>query len=161
MKKILLSSIFVVSFIAYAVYSAITGQPKPVPIADNNKTPENPNTKSTNNTPSTFQMGMMKTGMMKSYTYNDGSFIGNSADAYFGNIQIKVSIKNHLISDVQFLDYPKDRSTSLQISNNAMPILKSEAIQAQSANVDIVSGATQTSQAFIESLKSALVLAQQ
>lgn len=44
----------------------------------------------------------------------------------------------------------------MMINNQAMPMLRSEAIQAQSANVDTVSGATMTSEAFIQSLQSAL-----
>ena len=92
-------------------------------------------------------------------SYKDGSYIGKVADAYFGNVQVKTIIKSGRIADVQFLQYPSDRSTSVQINTQAMPYLKSEAIQAQNAKVDIVSGATQTSQAFRESLASALVQA--
>lgn len=88
--------------------------------------------------------------------YRDGQYIGRVADAYYGNVQVKAFIQNGKISDVQFLQYPSDRRTSIEINTQAMPYLKSEAIQAQSANVDIVSGATATSGAFQESLASAL-----
>jgi uncharacterized protein with FMN-binding domain len=54
------------------------------------------------------------------------------------------------------LQYPSDRRTSIAINRRALPVLRSEAIAAQSANVDIVSGATLTSEAFIESLGAAL-----
>jgi len=57
---------------------------------------------------------------------------------------------------VQFLQYPSDRNTSIRINSRAMPILKQEAISAQNANVNIVSGATDSSQAFQQSLASAL-----
>ena len=86
----------------------------------------------------------------------DGSFTGDVADAYYGNIQVAATIQNGFITDVQFLQYPSDRRTSIDINSQAMPILRSEAIQAQSANVDIVSGATDSSGAFRESLSSAL-----
>jgi uncharacterized protein with FMN-binding domain len=88
--------------------------------------------------------------------YKDGSYTGNPADAYWGNVQVKVVIQDGKIADVQFVDYPHDRRRSAQINNQAMPWLQQEAIQAQSAQVDIISGATLTSQAFIESLQSAL-----
>lgn len=88
--------------------------------------------------------------------YNDGQFTGNSADAYYGNVQVMATIQGGKITNIQFLDYPQDRSHSVQINNYAMPILKTEAIQAQSAQVDTVSGATDTSYAFIDSLSSAL-----
>lgn len=91
--------------------------------------------------------------------YKDGSFTGSVADAYYGNIQIKITISSGKITDVVFLQYPNDRSTSREINGQAMPYLKAEAIQAQSANVDIVSGATDSSQAFRISLASALAQA--
>ena len=88
--------------------------------------------------------------------YKDGSYTGIDADAYFGKVQVKAIIQNGNLTDVQFLDYPSDRTTSKRISEQAMPVLKSEAIRAQSAQVDVVSGATQTSQGFMQSLADAL-----
>lgn len=91
--------------------------------------------------------------------YRDGAYTGNSADAYYGYVQVKAIIQGGKITDVQFLDHPSDRGTSIEINNQAMPYLISEAIQAQSANVDTVSGASETSGAFRESLGSALAQA--
>ena len=88
--------------------------------------------------------------------YADGSYTGSPADAYYGTVQIQAVIKGGKLTAVNFLSYPNDRSTSRSINARAMPQLKTEAIQAQSANVDGVSGATDTSQAFIQSLGSAL-----
>ena len=88
--------------------------------------------------------------------YKDGEYIGNVADAYYGDLQIKATIKNGRIADIYFLKYPNDRQTSVMINSEAMPLLKSEAITAQSASVDIVSGATDSSKAFQESLAYAL-----
>ncbi len=88
--------------------------------------------------------------------YKDGSYIGPSTDAFYGNVQVKAIISGGKITDVQFLDYPQDRQTSIIINGQAMPYLKQEAIQSQSAKVDIISGATQTSMAFQQSLQSAL-----
>lgn len=91
--------------------------------------------------------------------YKDGTYTGSVADAFYGNIQVQVTISSGKISDVQFLQYPNDRNTSIMINQQAMPYLKQEAIQSQSANVDIVSGATDSSQAFIQSMQSALAQA--
>jgi len=88
--------------------------------------------------------------------YRDGEYTGDVADAYFGQVQVKVVIQGGRITDVQFLNYPHDRRTSQRINQQAMPWLQQEAIQAQSASVDLISGATLTSQAFIESLQTAL-----
>ena len=65
-------------------------------------------------------------------------------------------IQNGKIVNVQFLDYPHDRRTSQMINAQAMPWLTQEAIQAQNANINIISGATLTSEAFANSLQSAL-----
>lgn len=91
--------------------------------------------------------------------YVDGSYTGNAADAYYGTVQVKAVVKNGQLADVQFLQYPNDRSNSRYINSQAMPLLTEEAIQAQSAQVDGVSGATFTSQAFQQSLSTALILA--
>ncbi len=139
MKKIILPVLFLIAFSGYAIYLKINGDKlNPLPISDNNQA---------TSTGSTI------------VNYKDGSYTGNSVDAYYGNVQVEAIIKNGLITDVQFLDYPKDRATSLQISEMSIPVLKTEAIKTQSANVNIVSGATQTSEGFIRSLASALALA--
>lgn len=91
--------------------------------------------------------------------YTNGSYTGSTADAYYGTVQVQVIIKNGQLADVQFLQYPNDRSNSRYINSQAMPLLTQEALQAQSANVSGVSGATFTSQAFQQSLAAALALA--
>lgn len=91
--------------------------------------------------------------------YRDGSYTGAVADAYYGNVQVKVVIQNGKIIDVQFLDHPQDRNRSIEINNYAMPLLTREVILAQSASVDVVSGATATSGAVVQSLTSALAQA--
>ncbi len=88
--------------------------------------------------------------------YKDGQFTGNVADAYYGTVQVKVTIQQGKIVNVQFLDYPHDRRRSAEINSQAMPWLQQEAIQAQSAQVDLIGGATLTSEAFVESLQTAL-----
>jgi uncharacterized protein with FMN-binding domain len=72
---------------------------------------------------------------------------------------VKAVIEGGKLVDVVFLDYPHDRKTSERVNQQAMPYLKQEAIQAQSSEVDIVTGATQTSLAFKKSLSAALMKA--
>lgn len=88
--------------------------------------------------------------------YKNGTYSGISADAFYGNVQVQVSVANGQISDVVFLDHPQHHRESIQINSEAMPQLTSEAIQSQSAPVDAISGATYTSQAFNQSLASAI-----
>ena len=159
MKKFFLSAFVVVTFIAYALNQKLTGSDQtslvtPVPTANNTQqtfsTIATPAGSGTPNPTSTPISAPTRSG------YKDGQFTGVSADAYYGNIQVKVRISGGKIADVQFLDYPHDRNTSMMINSQAMPYLKQEAIQAQSAQVDIVSGATDSSLAFRQSLQSAL-----
>jgi len=104
----------------------------------------------------TFQSAPAATATSQSGSYKDGTYIGPSVDAYYGNVQVQVSIQGGKISDVTFLDFPHDRRTSQEINAQATPWLQQEAIQAQSANVDLISGATLTSEAFVQSLQTAL-----
>lgn len=89
-------------------------------------------------------------------TYKDGSYTGSIEDAYYGSVQVKATIAGGKLTSVIFLDYPHTHSTSVNINQQAIPYLQQEAIKAQSAHVDIISGATYTSQAFIQSLSNAL-----
>jgi uncharacterized protein with FMN-binding domain len=86
----------------------------------------------------------------------DGTYTGSSENAYYGRVQIQVTIASHRISAIKVLDYPKDRRTSRYINSQALPLLQQEVISASSANVDTISGATLTSQAYLRSLDRAL-----
>jgi uncharacterized protein with FMN-binding domain len=88
--------------------------------------------------------------------YKNGTYIGSVQDAFYGNIQVQATISNGKISNVTFLQFPNDNRTSQFVNSQADPILSQEAIQAQSAQVDIVSGASASSQAFQASLADAL-----
>ena len=114
--------------------------------------PETPQPSSTSSTPGA-------TGSSGPGTYKDGSYTGNVTDAVWGNVQVQVVIQNGKMIKVQFLEYPNDRNRSIEINTYADPILCNEAIQAQSANVDTVTGATDSSDAFIQSLSDALAQA--
>ncbi len=144
MKKLLLGAFVVGSYILYSIHQRGDGSSAVVPPSIQSTPPAS----SSNSTPTS------------TVAYKDGQYTGQAADAYYGNIQVKVTISGGKLSNVEFLQYPNDRSTSVRINSQAMPYLKQEAIQAQSASVDGVSGATDTSQAFIQSLTSALKTAQ-
>lgn len=91
--------------------------------------------------------------------YKDGTYTGPVTDAFYGNVQVRVKISGGSIVSVIFLQHPSDNGTSERINNDAMPRLSNQAIQAQSAQVDGVTGASATSGAFIQSLSSALAQA--
>lgn len=91
--------------------------------------------------------------------YRNGAYAGSVADAYFGKVQVEAIIQGGQLSNVQIMQSPNDNGHSKQVSDSSLPQLVQEAIQAQNANVNIVSGATQTSQAFQQSLAAALAQA--
>jgi len=88
--------------------------------------------------------------------YLNGDYVGPQVDAFYGLVQVKATIQDGQIVGVDFLQFPSDRRTSQRINRIAMPYLQTEALRAQSANVNIISGATLTSEAFMMSLDAAL-----
>ena len=154
MKKIILSAVVVFAFIAYAVHQQLDRDDEVKVVPPKSITTQKSSQQSVMQTTNTPTPSHSLVG-----AYKDGSYTGDVIDAYYGNVQVKAVIQNGKIADVQFLIYPNDRETSRQINEQAMPYLKQEAIQAQNANVDVVSGATQTSEAFVKSLQSALAQA--
>ncbi|HEX8923300.1 MAG TPA: FMN-binding protein [Patescibacteria group bacterium] len=165
MKKYLLASFVIMSFLFYSIHEKSdnaladikpvsvpvtpTDTPQASPTAGSDTTNRSSNVSAPTNTPVPKSTGQ----------YRDGSYTGDTADAYYGNIQVEAVIQNGKIAKVNFLQYPNDRDTSRMINGQAMPILTQEAISAQNAQVDGVSGATDTSQAFVQSLTSALAKA--
>jgi uncharacterized protein with FMN-binding domain len=85
-----------------------------------------------------------------------GSFTGSDFPNRFGDVVVRVVVTNGHITDVQSVQLPSDRARSAYISQVAGPMLRSEVLQAQSANIDIISGATYTSQSYAQSVESAL-----
>jgi uncharacterized protein with FMN-binding domain len=92
--------------------------------------------------------------------YRDGTYKGSVANAYYGLVQVEAVVRNGRLADVHILRYPNDRSTSRHISGRALPVLERESIARQTADVDIVSGATLVSRAYRTSLHAALDQAQ-
>lgn len=95
----------------------------------------------------------------KAGRYADGDYTGRPADAVWGLIQVRVSIRGGTIADIQVIDYPNHRRRSIQINDWALPMLAQEVIAAQSAQVDIVTQATTTSVGYRETVASALAQA--
>jgi uncharacterized protein with FMN-binding domain len=87
----------------------------------------------------------------------DGTFTGSNAKALnFGYVQVQVTVSGGQLTDIQFLAYPKRDGESVDISNRALPQLRQAALNAQSANISNVSGASWTTRAFKASLNAAL-----
>jgi uncharacterized protein with FMN-binding domain len=91
--------------------------------------------------------------------YKDGTYTGSVADAVYGQLQVVATISGGMITNITWPVYPNNPGHTSQVSATALPALEQEAIAAQSANVNIVSGATQDSEAFQQSLAAALAQA--
>jgi len=91
--------------------------------------------------------------------YADGRYTGPAVNAYYGMVQIQAIVENGRVARLKVLQYPSDRQTSVAINRQALPLLRDEVIDAQTAEVDVISGATLTSEAFIKSLSGALAQA--
>jgi uncharacterized protein with FMN-binding domain len=159
MKKTIVSVVIIGTFVIYCFLYGHSGLTPILPTTAGESRPSSsatttastPNTTATPGT--TVTPGATTT---PGSLYKDGSYTGSVDDAQWGVVQVKAIITNGKITNVQFLQYPNDRSRSVYINSIADPQLTSEAIQAQSANVDIVTGATDSSLAFIQSLTDAL-----
>ncbi|HUR03626.1 MAG TPA: FMN-binding protein [Nonomuraea sp.] len=81
---------------------------------------------------------------------------GDAADTRWGPVQVRISVTGGKISSVQVLQAPNENRRDIEINNRALPVLQDETMSAQSAQIDSVSGATYTSDGYIQSLQSAI-----
>jgi uncharacterized protein with FMN-binding domain len=173
MKRLIASVIVVVAFTLYAIFSrssttqtvasvdtggsgSASGTTTTLPVATGESDDDEslPQTGATTATP---QASPVASPTAPS-GYADGTYTGDQANALYGAVQVQVVIQGGKIADVQVLSHPTGRHSD-DINARAVPILTQEAISSQSANVQVVSGATLTSDAFMQSLQSALAQA--
>ena len=86
----------------------------------------------------------------------NGTFTGMVVSTRFGDIQVRISVSGGRVTDVTALQMPTDRARSAEITQYVTPVLRQEAVQAQNARIDVISGATYTSEAYAQSLDDAL-----
>ena len=84
------------------------------------------------------------------------TYQGTTVQTRFGAVQVQVTVSDGTITDVTPLQLTDDDRKSIQISNRAAPLLRTEVLAAQSAGVQTISGATVTSNAYLSSLQAAL-----
>ncbi|HST82019.1 MAG TPA: FMN-binding protein [Kineosporiaceae bacterium] len=89
-------------------------------------------------------------------TLASGTFTGDSVATRWGPVQVEITVKNGKITKSEAIVYPTENHRDVEINDNALPILSDETIQAQSAQIDFVSGATVTSDGYTQSLQSAI-----
>lgn len=85
-----------------------------------------------------------------------GTYAGSVVQTRFGSVQVQITVQAGKITDVTALQLTDAERKSVQISNRAAPLLRTEVLAAQSADVQTISGATVTSDAYLNSLQAAL-----
>lgn len=85
-----------------------------------------------------------------------GTYAGSVVQTRFGSVQVQITVQAGKITDVTALQLTDAERKSVQISNRAAPLLRDEVLQSQSADVQTISGATVTSDAYLNSLQAAL-----
>ncbi|TQK50716.1 uncharacterized protein with FMN-binding domain [Streptomyces sp. SLBN-118] len=107
-------------------------------------------------TPSATASAPIPAGTPPGSSTGTGTFTGNPVETQYGTVQVAVTLAKGKISAVKVLQAPDQNGRDQQITDYAVPRLTQEAIGAQSAQIDAVSGASYTSQGYIQSLQSAL-----
>lgn len=107
-----------------------------------------PNTGQSSTVPST---SAASTPSATSKTYN-----GSAVETRYGTVQVAVTVAGSKITNVSFLQLTSHDGRSADINSQAAPLLLQETLSAQSSNIDTISGATYTSEGYLQSLQSAL-----
>lgn len=107
-------------------------------------------------TPTPVATTAAPTAAPKAASGASGTFTGAAADTRFGAVQVQITVSNGKITNVTAPQYPTESFRDQQINAQAIPYLIQETLQAQSANIQGVGGASYTSEGFYQSLVSAL-----
>jgi uncharacterized protein with FMN-binding domain len=84
------------------------------------------------------------------------TYTGSTASTRWGDVQVSITVTNGKITNVQVPVYPNNNGRDQEINAYALPVLTQETLTAQNAKIDTVSGATVTSDGYLQSLQSAL-----
>ncbi|NUR73373.1 MAG: FMN-binding protein [Hamadaea sp.] len=100
--------------------------------------------------------GSTQTGTSTGNSTGSKTYEGSVAQTRWGPVQVRITVANGKITDVEAIEYPTENHRDQEINQYALPILHDSVISKQSAQIDTVSGATVTSEGYIESLQAAL-----
>ena|ERR1041384_7525877 len=81
---------------------------------------------------------------------------GDAADTRYGPVQVAVTFSGKKITKIDVVEYPTESGRDREINSYAIPELNQEAMSAQSAKIDGISGATYTTEGYVQSLQSAI-----
>jgi uncharacterized protein with FMN-binding domain len=84
------------------------------------------------------------------------TYTGGVADTQWGPVQVQITVQGGKVTQSRAVQYPQNNNRDAMINSYALPILDQEVVQQQSAGIDTVSGATVTSDGYLQSLQSAI-----
>jgi uncharacterized protein with FMN-binding domain len=87
---------------------------------------------------------------------NIKTYTGSVAQTRWGPVQVKITVQDGKLTKVTVVQQPNGNRRDQEINDQALPILIDETVTAQSAKIDMVSGATVTSEGYVQSLQAAL-----
>jgi uncharacterized protein with FMN-binding domain len=100
--------------------------------------------------------GSTPSGSSSSAGGSSTTVTGGTAQTQWGPVQVQITVGGGKITDVTAVQYPNGNGRDQEINAYALPVLAQEALAAQSAHIDLVSGATVTSDGYVQSLQSAI-----
>ena len=95
-------------------------------------------------------------GTASGTTTSGRTVAGPVASTRWGPVQVQITVAGGSLTGVTVLQYPSGTGKDQEINDYALPILTKETVDARSANIDMVSGATVTSEGYLQSLQGAL-----
>ena len=113
-------------------------------------------TTSSGSKPSSSPSGTTSSGSDGGSSSKITTYTGSVAQTRWGPVQVKITVQGGKLTKVTILQQPSGNSRDAEINSRALPILINESLSAQNANIDMVSGATVTSEGYVQSLQAAL-----
>lgn len=95
-------------------------------------------------------------GSGRSSAASAATFTGDVAQTQWGPVQVQITVKAGKVTRSRAVQYPQNNDRDYMINSYALPILDQEVVQQQSAAIDVVSGATVTSDGYLQSLQAAI-----
>jgi uncharacterized protein with FMN-binding domain len=159
MKRIIASvSATVVSMVLLLGFKTHTPQVATATVAASSTTDDDENTSPTTVASSNGSDGTSTTSSTTAKTSSSSTktITGDSIDTRWGPVQVKITVSGSTIKSIDVIDYPQNNNRDIAINRTAVPTLVSQALKAQNASINGVSGATYTTYGFTQSLQSAL-----
>jgi len=111
---------------------------------------------STSQSRSSSNSGGSSTSRQSSPAASSATYTGGVADTQWGPVQVQITVRGGKVTASRAVQYPQNNDRDFMINSYALPILDQEVVQQQTASIDTVSGATVTSDGYLQSLQSAI-----